>query len=270
MKLSLAQEFLFFIIGGYVLLVLMLVIFQRSFMYFPDKNPVQIATAPWASEVQVKTEDGLTLTGWWSPPQPGQKTIIYFHGNAGHMGTRNWVGNFFTDQGYGYLIAGYRGYGGNPGKPTEQGFYRDARAYMNWLRNEANIPAADIVIYGVSLGSGVASQIAAEYDHAALILETPFYSAVDVAHLLYPYVPFIKTLMRDDYRNDLRVTDFKAPVLVGLAGRDSVIPPEEGQRLYDLITVPKQLEIYPEADHSDLHDFGFSQLVADFIDTLDK
>ena len=263
-------KFLFFVSAFYFLLVALLFVMQRQFLYVPDTSVPDISRAPWATQISVQTQDGLKLYAWWRAPiDSNTPTILFFHGNGANIENRIDKALPYIQAGFGLLLAEYRGYGGNPGKPTEYGLYKDGHAYMAWLNAHANISTNDIVLYGESLGSGVAVHLATEYDVKGLVLDVPFDSAMHVARHHYPYVVFLKHLMRDHYRNDLKITQVNAPLLIGLAGRDTVTPPSHGQRLYDLASDPKTLKVYPNATHADLYVQGLTEDSITFIKSLD-
>src|SRR6185312_2979229 len=147
--------------------------------------------------LEVKTEDGLTLTSWYTPARKIDKfTIVFFQGNAGHLGYRNYKVRPWIDAGYGVLMVGYRGFG-NPGSPSEEGLYNDARAAIDAVRAKG-VPDKALVLYGESMGTGVAVQMATEYDASALILESPYTSIPAVGADRYPLVP-ARLLIRDKF-----------------------------------------------------------------------
>lgn len=258
---------LFYIFLCYAVLVALVVLCQNYLIYYPGKMKPDIAKAPWAKEMVVRTDDGLTLHGWWSPPQSDNHyVILYFHGNAASIENREPRGAFYHRNGVGLLFAEYRGYGGNEGSPSEEGLYRDGRAYMEWLLKEQNIDPSRIVIYGESLGTGVATQMATEYKQVrAVVLETPFLSVLSMAKYRMPFIPLMEFLLRDHYRSDLKINDFKTPVLIGVAGRDFTVPGKFAEELYALRVKDKQIVRYEHAGHTQLYDYGFGDDVLKFL-----
>lgn len=254
---------------AYVVFVLLLVVGQRSLLYFPDTHRPDMAQHLPGQWMRTVTSDGLTLHGWWIAPKDDTRPVlVLFHGNAIHIGPRITKIPAYLKAGWGVLLAEYRGYGGNPGLPFEEGLYRDARAYMEWLTGTMGVEKSRIVIYGESLGSGVATQIASETPGIkALILDASFVSALALARLRVPLVPFIEHLYQDHYRNDLKIGEVKAPVLIGVAGQDFVIPEAVGGRaLYAFAKDPKALALYPTANHLNLQDHGFPADVVAFVE----
>src|SRR6202007_1465843 len=177
-------------LGGYAALVGGLFLFQRQLLYFPDRTRPQLAglASLGVREVTLSTDAGLTLLSWYLPSRPGRPVIAYFHGNGGHIGYRVERLLRFAREGYGVLMAEYRGYGGHPGAPSETGIYPDRRAAFAFLDHEA-IAATRLVLYGESLGSGVAVELAVRHEIAGLILEAPFTSVAEVAQCHFPFVP---------------------------------------------------------------------------------
>ena len=241
-----------------------LYVFQRRLVFVPLGEPGAPAEAdvPDMRVVRYETADGLMLEGWFKPPA-GRATIVYFHGNAGHFGERAFKARYFMDRGYGFLLASYRGYAGNPGRPSEAGVYRDGRAALDFLAGEGIAPA-DTVIYGESLGTGVASQMACEHDAAALVLEAPFSSLVDVAARHYWWT-LARWAVRDRFESVRRIADIGMPLLIVHGGRDRVVPLKFGKRLFAAALEPKELRILPAAGHADLYDFGAAEIVDEFI-----
>ena len=227
--------------------------FQRSLMYFPDVSIADIARSeyPGGTSVNVTTADGFTLAGWyWPPPKPNAPVVVVFHGNAGHHGLRTEKAVAFTQPGFGVFIAGYRGYGGNPGSPTEQGLYADARAVLDWLSSEG-VSGERLVLYGESLGSGVAVQMATERKVAAVVLESPYTSVPDVAAERYPFIP-VRPLTLDRYDSLSKITRINAPLLIIHGERDTVVPVKYGRRLFEAAREPKKAVFFPNAQHNDI------------------
>ena len=193
MKLNSRNFFLkviFGIIVIYLLVLAFLFIFQRSLMYHPDENnysgdklEVDI------QKVRIKTKDNIELLGWFHNKNlKDYKTILYLHGNAGKLENRIHKLNHFKDMNVNFLIIAWRGFSGNKGKPTENGLYTDAKSGVDWLKNKG-IDEENIIIYGESLGTGVATEIAQKNNFAGVILESPFTSMVNMGKKYYPFFP---------------------------------------------------------------------------------
>ena len=243
---------------------------QRDFMYFPFGDDMPPPKAfPAYSEIHVETKDGLRLTGWYAAPDKSVGwVIVMFHGNAQNISVRPPKMADFLEQGYGILLAEYRGYGGNPGQPTEKGLYADGRAYLDWLIREKKYKAEDIILFGESLGSAVAVQLGTEYEVKAVILDVPFNNAVALARRNFFFVPFLSILMKDQYRSDEKIGRLSMPVIIGVGGRDYIAPPRFGRALYRAATEPKILKEYPGAGHFDLASYGFHQDIMTILEDL--
>ncbi len=242
-----------------------LYVFQRRLVFVPIGKPGSPAEAgvPEMRVARYRSADGLALKGWYGPAA-GRPTIVYYHGNAGHFGDRAYKARFFLDRGYGFLLAGYRGYSGNPGRPSEAGVYEDARAALDFLAAQRVAPD-DTVIYGESLGTGVASRMAAERATAALVLEAPFTSLPDVAAYHYWWTP-ARWLLRDRFESIARIAAVATPLLIVHGERDRVVPVRFGKRLFAAADEPKELCLLPEAGHDDLYSHGAGEAVADFLE----
>jgi fermentation-respiration switch protein FrsA (DUF1100 family) len=237
---------------------------QRSLMYYPDPTYVRPAIAALAiQEIKLRTVDGETLIAWYLPPQPGKPVILHFFGNGAGLGIEEWRWRRIGKAGAGFLAVAYRGYSGSSGHPTEDGLHIDARTGFDWLAKRH--PAADIVIYGHSLGSGVAVRLAAERPARALILEAPFSAAVDRGAEQYPWLP-VRLLMRDQFVSRRWIKDVHVPVLIIHGDHDSVIPFKEGQRLFREANSPKTFVQMIGSDHNTLTRDGAYDVVWKFLD----
>lgn len=252
----------------YVVLVAALYVFQRNILYFPDTSvpsPVD-SGVPEMEPVTLETEDGLNLLAWYRAVE-GQPVVVYFHGNAGNIGARGFKVRPYLDAGFGVLLVSYRGYGGNRGRPTEEGLYADARAALQFLKAQGVAPERT-VIYGESLGTGVAVQIASELGPenpvAALVLEAPFTSMDDVAAHHYPYVP-ARWLIKDHFDSAAKIAGVNTPVLIIHGDRDRTIPIKFGRRLFEAAAEPKESRWLKGGNHEDLYDFGGAEVVIEFL-----
>ena len=171
----------------------------------------------------------------------------------------------FIEHGYGIFLLGYRGFGGNPGQPSEHGLYRDARAAIHWL-DIHGIDAGHIVLYGHSLGTGIAVQMATEIEARAVVLEAPYTSLPDTVELNVPLVRANWFMGKNYYNNIEKIGKIKEPLLIVQGDHDEVIPFKQGKDLFKAAPEPKQAYLIPEGGHSDLFDYGEAQLVMDFLD----
>jgi uncharacterized protein len=255
-----------FAVVGYAALVGGLYLFQRQLLYLPDRARPELFGLEQLGvrEVTLITEDGLPLLSWYVPARPGRPVIAYFHGNGGHIGYRAERLLRFVREGFGVLMPEYRGYGGNPGTPSETGFYADGRAALAFLDREGVAPDR-LVLYGESLGSGVAVALAVEHEIAALILEAPFTSVAEVAQCHFPFVPAAR-MVTDRFDSLSRIGRLKAPLLVLHGERDRVVPVRYGRKLFNAAPEPKEGWFAPEAGHEDLARYGSLDVVVAFIE----
>jgi len=261
------------ILGAWLLLVGLMYFGQRGLLYHPDPRPpdaVELRQADFQT-LPVRSMDGLDLTAWHRPALAGRATLILFQGNAGNLGDRIHLAMPLALRGFGIVLASYRGYGGAPGKPTEEGLVRDGRATLEALE-AAGVPRSQIVIWGESLGSGVATWLASMAAGEgrpvrALVLQAPFTSVWQRAAELYPFVP-ARWLVMDRFDNLGRIAEVGAPLLIVHDEADGVIPAAHGRRLLEAAREPKTGVFIPDADHNDLHAFGVTDRIAEFLERL--
>jgi uncharacterized protein len=227
---------------------------QRRLIYFraaylPSLDDAGVAGG---ESVTFQTADGLRLGAWFfagSGPPP-RLTIVVFPGNAGNRVHRVPLALALRRHGLQVLLTDYRGYGGNPGSPSEQGLAADARAALAYLESRADVNRAHIVYFGESLGTGVAVQLATERAPAGLILRSPFTSLVDIGRYHYPLLP-VRLLLQDRFPSIDRAVQIRCPVLVIAGDRDTVVPIDQTRRFYDAVTVSKTFVEIAGADHND-------------------
>lgn len=247
-------------------------VFQRRFIYFPSQALPPMATALFdAEEVSFPTDDGLTLSAWLVPAfrATNGTTVVVFQGNAGNRGDRTPLARAIADRGYGVLLVDYRGYGGNPGSPTEDGLLADGRAAVAYLETRADVDADRLAYFGESLGAAVAIGVAEQRPPAALVLRSPFASLPEVASVHYPFLP-TSALLWDRYPNLERIRGIDVPVLVVAGSADSVVPIAQSRRLYEAAPEPKRFVMIEGADHNDYELTAGDQLVAEVAAFLDS
>jgi uncharacterized protein len=234
---------------AYLFVLSALYLGQRRLLYFPDRTRPELGPLArlGVREVSLRTEDRLTLYSWYLPPPGDAPVIVYFHGNGGHIGYRAERLRRFAEEGFGALLIEYRGYGGNPGTPSENGLYTDAQAAFEFLDGE-RIAADRRVLYGESLGSAVAVWLAARSSAAALILEAPFTSIAAVAQYHYPYVPAYR-LATDRFDSLAKIGRVRAPLLLIHAEDDRVVPVRFGRTLYAAAPEPKEAWFTAQGGH---------------------
>jgi uncharacterized protein len=265
------------VIGGIVILLFLYVglgailyFAQRSMMYFPETihTPPAQAGLPEAEEIALTAADGVRLVGWHVPPREGKPVILYFHGNGGALRYRVERFRRLVKDGVGLVAIEYRGYGGSEGSPSEQGLFADGEAAYAFAA--AHYRPEQIVLWGESLGSGVAVYLAAEKPVGRVILEAPFTSAAAVAALRYWFLP-VRLLMKDQFRSDERIGNVTAPVLILHGTNDRVVPYAMGEQMFDLTKANRHIVRFLEGGHEDLDHYGALHAVARFLaGDLDK
>lgn len=221
-------------------------VFQRSLIYLPSGTVPDPPSG--VEEVTFSTDDGVTLAAWHLPLPESRGTVILFNGNAGNRAHRLPLGRVLASAGFSVLLTDYRGYGGNPGAPSEEALAADAHAALSYVRSRSGDDP--VVYYGESLGAGVAVGLATEKPPAALVLRSPFASLPDVASVHYPWIP-TSLLLRDRYPNVERIPQIDAPVLVIAGSGDSIVPEEQSRKVFEAASEPKTLVVVDGAGHND-------------------
>ncbi|MBV1706031.1 MAG: alpha/beta hydrolase [Hyphomicrobiales bacterium] len=228
-----------------------------AFLYFDQQHleytPVASTDQPrdyglkGFERLTLTTSDNQTLIAWYKKAAPLHPTLLYLHGNLGNLGEFANRYKILSANGDGVLAVDYRGFGASTGSPTEPGLIIDGETAYNALIAR-EIGLSHIIIYGHSLGSGIAVALAARHRVAALVLEAPFSSAVDVGAYRYPEFP-VRDLMRDQFRSDLRIGKVKCPILIMHGTDDKTVPYQFGKRLFDLAPQPKDMFTFPGDGH---------------------
>lgn len=250
-------------------------------MYAPSREALPLPESmgvPEMSAIRLRTSDGLEITSWYAAPKNNKRTIVLYHGNAGTLAGRAFKARHFLDEGYGVLLAGYRGFAENPRKPTEQGLYTDARTVLQYLHTQG-ITAENIILYGESLGSGVAIQMAWEYatsdqgaettPFAALILEAPFTSMGGAAAEHYPWLP-ARYLVKDKYNSVGKIDQISTSLFIIHGGQDHTVSQQHGLILFDRAKEPKNAYWIPEAGHVNVYEFGTREKLLNYLKSLQK
>ena len=250
----------------YISLLALIFIFQRSLMYFPVKEKISKSfyKNTKLKIIDISTSDGLILKSLYKKSETNiNKTILVFHGNAGHIGHR--VSKFkpFMDKGYGLLLLEYRGYGENKGKPTKLGLYRDGEAAINYLINQ-KIKSKNIIVYGESLGTAIATKLSTNYSFNMTILEAPFTSVADVAQKRYWIFP-AKYLVLDDFDNLRIIKKIKSPLLLLHGYKDYVINEAFGKKVFEAAPKPKKALFIQNAGHNNLFEFNLINKILNYL-----
>jgi fermentation-respiration switch protein FrsA (DUF1100 family) len=247
--------------------------FEAQVIFHPERAA---AAGIWrvpqgAEEVWFRTADGVRLYGWLfhARGRPAGGTVVYFHGNGGNLSYCDWVGAELSARGFDVLLFDYRGYGRSEGEPDgERGLYADADAAYDFLTKERGVRPSRVVLYGQSLGTAAAADVAARRECGALVLESGLSSAADMAGVVMPWLPrFVRGLTKNKLDTRAKLPRVGCPVLVVHGDRDEIIPVEQGRRLYEAAPEPKRLEIVRGAGHNDLSNVGgekYIDALADF------
>lgn len=260
------KQALFVVLKIYLLMMLVLFVAQRELIFKPDIThftPQDMQLSKIASIKTITTDDGLTLEGWYFEGiHKDAPLIVLFHGNVGNINDRINIATDLRNAGSAVLIPLYRGYSGNPGKPSMKALYADARKWVQLAK--ADFPEKPLIIYGRSLGSGIASKMAGEFEARALILEVPYTRIADVAQKRYPIFP-VSFLLLDRFDNIKNLKDVEEPVLVLGASDDKIIPVENAEKVFAAVQGYKVLKIYDGAGHSDLYTHKAFLRIREFI-----
>lgn len=232
-------------VGFYVLLGALLFFMQERMVFLPNLPGRALEATPQRlslryDDVRFETDDGVALHGWYVYARESRGTLLFFHGNAGNISHRLDSIAIFAALGLDVFIVDYRGYGQSEGRPGEQGTYRDADAAWRYLLEQRNLDPARIVVFGRSLGGAVAAYLAADNRAAALIVESSFTSAEDMAARLYPFMP-VRLLTRLRYPVIDYVALNRNPVLIVHSREDEIVPFHMGEELYRAATAPKAI-----------------------------
>jgi hypothetical protein len=226
---------------------------QRRLIYFPfgDVPHPDAIGLEGATPVSFPTADGLTLAGWFvARTDTPEFTAIVFNGNAGNRAFRAPLADALARENLAVLLFDYRGFGGNPGSPTEEGLAHDARAARDYVVRRSGANPQRLVYFGESLGTAVATSLAVDYPPAALILRSPFTSMTDVGRYHYAFLP-VGWLLRDRYATIERISRVRAPILIIGGDKDRIVPVEQTRQLYEAAGDPKSLLVISGADHND-------------------
>jgi uncharacterized protein len=252
-----------------VLLVLALIfaavwLMQRRLIYFPDRSapPPAEHVIPGGQDVTLHTSDGLSLTAWLIRPRSMDRRlgILVAPGNAGNRLARAPLVAALADLGLTVLLVEYRGYGGNPGRPTETGLARDVRAARAYLVNEAGLPAQRLIYFGESLGAAVVTALAADQPPAGMVLRSPFTDLAAIGREHYPFLP-VRLLLRDRFPVARLMKRVSAPTVVVYGTADSIVPPAQSIAVAEAATGPVRGVAVERADHNDASLIGGPQLI---------
>ncbi len=254
------------VVVAYVVGLVILFVLQRQLLFPAGKEPPSVERAGLAGlmeEATITTADGLALLAWYHRPPKDAPLIVLFHGNGGTIEIRAAKAKTYISAGFGVLLPEYRGYGGNPGSPSEAGLYADGRAALTFAAAQG-IASDHVVLLGESLGTGVAVQMAVEQRVAALVLEAPYTSVADVAQGVFPLFP-VSWLVRDRFDSLGKIARVGVPLFVIHGERDGTIPVRFGRALFAAASEPKEAIWPPDAGHGVIDRYATDAAVLDFL-----
>ncbi len=249
----------------YGVVAIAIYVLQPLLVYRPKterKQPADIGLEQ-VEEIVLNTPDGTELIAWYCPAQPGYPTLLYYHGTNGSLETRRDRIHRMTRRGFGVFMMSYRGYGGSAGKPQQGWLTADAIFAYDHLQS-LGVPADKVVIYGESLGTGIATPVAVARECAALILEAPFTSIVSVAEKRFPFLP-VRGFLHERYESINVIDRVEAPLLIVHGVKDKIIPIEFGRAMYDAANSPKEMIEFAEAGHSGIFQMGAFTKISEFL-----
>jgi len=241
--------FLSSIIIAYLIVVIFIYFYQRNLLYHPSENNYQNDKIQFNyEEIFIKVNDKIKLRSWIIRKDLRNfKTLVFFHGNAGNLSNRIYKLNELNKLDINILLISWRGFSGNMGSPTEKNLYEDAEAAIRWL-NEKNVLNNKIILYGESLGTGVAVELAKKKNFNSIILESPFTSIESSAKIYYPYLP-VRFLLKDRFDSISKIKMVKRPILIIHGEKDDIVPFSMGKKLYEKANDPKHFYSTSSDDH---------------------
>ena len=245
--------------------------FQRRLIYFPDAGPDAPVSAvlPHAREATLRTADGLRLGAWFLPgPGPDAPAVLVANGNGGNRALRAPLARSLGRAGMAVLLFDYRGYAGNPGRPSEQGLALDVRAARTFLLDDVGVRPERLLYFGESLGAAVVTELATEYPPAGLVLRSPFVDLAAVGRAHYPFLP-VRALLRDRYPVAEQIARVHAPTTVVYGTADTIVPPEQSRTVARVAARLHRLVAVPGADHNDAVLLDGPDVVAAVVELAD-
>ena len=254
-----------YLVIAYTVVLIFVYFYQRNLLYHPSENNYQDAKIQFNyEEIFIKVDEKIKLKSWVIKKDFKKlKTLLIFHGNAGDLSNRIYKINELNKLNLNILLISWRGFSGNKGSPTEKNLYQDAESAIKWL-NKQKVENRNIILYGESLGSGVAIEMATKNNFNSIILESPFTSIENSAKIYYPYLP-VKLLLKDRYDSISKIKMIHTPILIMHGKKDDVVPFSMGKELFEKANNPKQSYFTNEDDH--MMEFNSSLLreIEDFI-----
>ena len=259
-------NFILAIIIIYSLILVYIYIFQRNLLYHPKENNYLDNQIDFEyKEVFIRVNENIKLKSWIIEKDfKKNKTLIFFHGNAGNLNNRIYKVNELYNLNINILLISWRGFSGNEGSPTEENLYKDAKAAIKWL-NRKEVENNKIILYGESLGTGVAVEIGKKNNFNSIILESPFTSMENAAKIYYPYLP-VKLLLKDKYNSISKIKKITTPILIMHGKKDDIVPFSMGKELFEKANNPKYSYFTPDDDHMLEFNDQILKSIKNFID----
>jgi fermentation-respiration switch protein FrsA (DUF1100 family) len=262
------------VVAALVIWSVVIMLFEEKFIFFPSAYPSglydEARTLSYLEDCFFTAEDGVRLHAWFARAESPRATLVMAHGNAGNVSHRLPIIRALRERGFNVLMFDYRGYGRSEGTPGEEGVYRDGRAAYDYAAAQSDVDSATIVLWGTSLGGAVAVDVAVHRQAAALILESTFSSAHDVARVAYPFLP-TQFILRTKLNSDEKIGIASIPILFIHGNRDSIIPISLGRKLFAAANEPKQFYVVEGADHNDIFWVGgtaYLDRIQQFVDSF--
>ena len=235
------------VVLAYFIIILFVYFYQRNLLYHPSENNYLNDKITFNyEEIFIETDKKIKLKSWFIKKDLNKfKTILIFHGNAGNLFNRVYKLNELNKLDVNILLISWRGFSGNKGKPTEKNLYRDADEAVKWLNNRGVINK-NIILYGESLGTGVATELGTSNAFGGIILESPFTSIANAAKIYYPYLP-VNIILKDRYDSIGKIKNITIPILIMHGKKDNIVPQKMGLELYEKANQPK-FSYFPEDD----------------------
>ena len=253
------------IIIAYIVVIIFVYFYQRNLLYHPSENNYQNDTIQFNyQEIFIKVNDEIKLKSWIIDKDlKNFKTLVFFHGNAGDLSNRIYKLNELDKLDINILLISWRGFSGNEGYPTEKNLYEDAEAAIKWL-NKKKVSNSQIILYGESLGTGVAVEIASKNNFNSIILESPFTSIENSAKIYYPYLP-VSFLLKDRYDSISKIKKINSPILIMHGRKDDIVPFFMGKKLFEQANSPKDSYFTDIDDHMMEFNSQLLNKIKDFI-----
>ena len=255
----------FSIILIYLIIVAYMYLNQRKLLYLPSENNYLDDQIDFNfREVFIDVEKNLKLKAWLIENDfKNKKTLVFFHGNAGNLSNRTYKLNQLSKLDLNIIILAWRGFSGNEGEPSEQNLYNDAKKTIDWL-NSRGVKNKNIILYGESLGTGIAVELGQINEFGGIILESPFTSMTNAAKNIYPWLP-VKYLLKDKYDSEKKIKNIKIPILIMHGKKDNIVPFKMGKKLYDLANNPKFFYFTESDDHMMTFDENLVSAIKNFL-----